>query len=148
VHTSEPEFTIGKSITIQSGADVCLISTGVMLPVMVQAAQLLSQQGIAARVESFHTVKPLDEQTLQTVFKNYPLVAVAEEHSRIGGLGGGIAEWLAKQENPRAKLIAFGTDDAFMHEVGSTEYARKKFGLTADNIAKQVQAKLLKLNKN
>jgi hypothetical protein len=29
-----------------------------------------------------------------------------------------------------------------MHEVGSTEYARKKFGLTADNIAHQVQAKL------
>lgn len=142
IHTREPEFTIGKSITVQQGTDVCLISTGVMLPVVVQAAKLLAAQGVSARVESFHTVKPLDEQTLKEVFNGYPLVAVAEEHSRIGGLGGGIAEWLATQENARAKLIAFGTDDAFMHEVGSTNYARQKFGLTADNIAKRVEARL------
>jgi len=142
VHPREPEFTIGKSITMQPGKDVCLISTGVMLPVMMQAAKLLAGQGITARVESFHTVKPLDEQTLSEVFREFPLVAVAEEHGRIGGLGGAIAEWLARQERLRAGLIAFGTDDAFMHEVGSTEYARKKFGLTADNIAHQVQAKL------
>jgi transketolase len=145
VHTSEPEFRIGKSITVRSGKDVCLISTGVMLPVMVNAAKLLAEQGISARVESFHTVKPLDEQTLKEVFAGYPLVAVAEEHGRIGGLGGGIAEWIARQEQTRAKMIAFGTDDAFMHEVGSTEYARKKFGLTADNIAAQVQARLRKI---
>jgi transketolase len=127
---------------MQPGKDVCLISAGVMLPVMMQAAKLLAAQGITARVESFHTVKPLDEQTLSEVFREFPLVAVAEEHGRIGGLGGAIAEWLARQERLRAGLIAFGTDDAFMHEVGSTEYARKKFGLTADNIAHQVQAKL------
>src|SRR5260370_581330 len=99
IHTHEPEFRIGKSITVQQGKDVCLISTGVMLPVMVQAAKLLDAQGISARVESFHTVKPLDEQTLKEVLNLYPLVAVAEEHSRIGGLGGDIAEWLAAQEN-------------------------------------------------
>jgi len=142
VHSREPEFTIGKSITTQAGKDVCLIATGVMLPVMMQAAQLLSDKGISARVESFHTVKPLDEATLGEVFGRYPIVAVAEEHGRIGGLGGAIAEWLATRQGPQGQLLAFGTDDAFMHEVGSTEYARKKFGLTADNIAQQVEARL------
>jgi transketolase len=142
IHTQEPRFRIGKSITVQPGRDVCLIGTGVMLYVMVQAAKLLGEQGISARVESFHTVKPLDEQTLQEIFNGYPLVAVAEEHSRIGGLGGGIAEWLAAQASARARLIAFGTDDVFMHEVGSTDYARRKFGLTAANIATRVQARL------
>lgn len=142
VHSQEPQFTIGKSITIQPGKDVCLVATGVMLSVMVEAAKILAGQGISARVESFHTVKPLDEATLSEVFQRYPLVAVAEEHSRIGGLGGAVAEWLATRQKPQAQLLAFGTDDAFMHEVGSTEYARKKFGLTADNIAQQVEARL------
>ena len=142
VHQGQPEFKIGKSITVRPGKDVCLISTGVMLSVMADAADQLAKKGISARLESFHTVKPLDTQTLNEVFGAYPVVAVAEEHSVIGGLGGAIAEWLAAQESVRAKLLAFGTPDAFMHEVGSTQYARDKFGLTASNIANSVESRL------
>jgi transketolase len=142
VHLGEPEFRIGKSLTIRPGKDVCLVSTGVLLPVMVQAAQLLETHGISARVESFPTVKPLDTAKLSEIFIKNKIVAVAEEHSRIGGLGGAVAEWLAAQDAPCAKLLQFGTDDAFMHETGTTQYARNKFGLTAENIAGQVQARL------
>ena len=59
-----------------------------------------------------------------------------------GGLGGSIAEWLALGDAKRARMLHFGTDDAFMHEVGSQDYARGKFGLTADNIAEKVSARL------
>jgi transketolase len=142
IHAREPELRIGKAITIQPGNDVCLVSTGVMLSVVMQAATLLGEQGLSTRVESFHTVKPLDTATLSELFRQYQAVAVVEEHGRIGGLGGAVAEWLATQDAPRARLLSFGTDDAFMHEVGSTQYARNKFGLTAQNIAGQVKAKL------
>ena len=142
MHKGVPDFRIGRAFTMREGRDACLISTGVLLPVVVEAAKLLEARGISARVESFPTVKPLDTATLATVFRDFPVVAVAEEHSRIGGLGGAIAEWLVMQDAPRAKLIAFGTDDAFMHEIGSTQYARNKFGLTAENIAGQVAARL------
>jgi transketolase len=37
-----------------------------------------------------------------------------------------------------ARMLAFGTSDEFMYEVGTQEYARRKFGLTADNIASRV----------
>jgi transketolase len=121
---------------------VCLIGTGVMMPVVLDAAKLLSAQGITARVESFHTVKPLDQATLGAVFSSFSIVATVEEHGRIGGLGGGIAEWLAAQDDQRGKLLSFGTDDAFMHEVGSTRYARAKFGLTAENISAKVTERL------
>jgi len=148
IHQKEPDFRIGRSITIQAGTDVCLIGTGVMSAVVVKAAKTLGECGVSARVESFHTVKPLDQVTLTEIFSKYPVVAVAEEHGRIGGLAGAISEWLAAQDGPCAKLLAFGTDDAFMHEVGSQEYARRKFGLTAENIAEQVHARLLSvLNK-
>jgi transketolase len=142
VHPDVPEIRIGKSITLRKGADVCLIGTGVMVAVMLEAAALLEMRGIEARVESFHTIKPLDTATLADVFAHYPLVAVAEEHGRIGGLGGSIAEWLAAQGTMRAKLLQFGTPDAFMHEIGSQEYARRRFGLTAENIAGEVAAKV------
>jgi transketolase len=142
MHKDVPDLKIGKSITMRKGNDVCLIGTGVMLAVIMDAAKLLQTHGLEARVESFHTIKPLDTSTLSDVFVKYPVVAVAEEHGRIGGLGGSIAEWLAAQAPMRARLLQFGTSDEFMHEIGSQQYARQRFGLTAENIAAQVTAKL------
>ena len=142
IHQSAPRLRIGHAITLRNGTRACLISTGVMAPVVMAAAEILERRGISARVESFHTVKPLDEATLAEVFSKFPVVAAVEEHGRIGGLAGGISEWLATQAPPRASLLSFGTDDTFMHEVGSQDYARRKFGLTAENIAEQVAARV------
>ena len=142
IHPDELALTIGKAITVREGKDACLIGTGVLTAIALDAAKLLEAQGISARVESFHTVKPLDAARLIEVFAAYPVVATVEEHSKIGGLGGAVAEWLAAQDTPRGRLISFGTEDEFMHEIGSTKYARKKFGLTAENIARIVADRL------
>lgn len=145
IHKGLPVFRLGKAITVREGDDVCLISIGNMMPVVLAAADSLRDQGLSARVESFHTLKPLDTDRLTQIFERYPLVAAVEEHSLLGGLGGSIAEWLARQHAPRGRLICFGTGDVFMHEVGSQDYARNKFGLTAGNIAETVSAGLARL---
>ena len=131
-------FEIGRSITVREGLDVCLIGTGTLMPELLKAAEILAEQGVAARVESCHTIKPIDQHMLSEVSGQYSLIAVIEEHSKIGGLGGSIAEWLASQISHKTRLISFGTDDEFMHEVGTQEYARAKYGLTANNIASKV----------
>jgi transketolase len=145
IHTRPPAFQLGKALTIREGEDVCLISTGNMMAVVLEAADLLRDQGLSARVESFHTVKPLDTERLEEVFGRYPLVAAVEEHRVSGGLGGSIAEWIAAQPDAGGRLICFGTPDAFMHEVGSQQYARETYGLTAPNIAAKIAARLAQL---
>jgi transketolase len=134
VHKTEPEFIIGRAISIRDGSDVCLLSAGTMLPVAVEAAEKLAAQGLSARVVSFHTIKPLDETLLAEVFSKFKVVATIEEHSVLGGLGGAVAEWLADAGAP-GRLIRFGTRDEFLHETGEQEQAREFFGLTADAIA-------------
>ena len=136
IHKTEPEFRIGQAITVRAGDDVCLISTGNIMPVVLAAADLLEAQGVSTRVESFTTVKPLHRERLQELFSRYRVVGVVEEHSRLGGLGGSIAEWLVSQADGPGRMISFGTDDVFMHEVGTQDYARQRFGLTAENIAR------------
>jgi transketolase len=131
-------FQIGRSITVRDGSDVCLIGTGTIMPELLNAAEIMALLGVSARVESCHTVKPLDLVMLEEICGSYPLIVVVEEHSRIGGLGSSVAEWLAVQRTNKSRLLNFGTDDEFMHEVGSQEYARAKYGLTADNIAAKV----------
>ncbi len=56
----------------------------------------------------------------------------------IGGLGGAVAEHLAEQPAPGARLLRIGTADTFMHEAGEQEHAREYFGLTPDAITGRI----------
>jgi len=132
------DFKIGKAITIEEGSDVCLLSTGNMLPEAVEAAHVLKEKGISAEVVSFHTVKPLDEDKLKQVFARFKLVATLEEHSLIGGFGAAVSEWLADTGTPHRKFLRFGTPDAFFKKSGEQEYAREVLGLTGHQIAEKI----------
>ncbi|MDA0226158.1 MAG: transketolase [Proteobacteria bacterium] len=139
IHKTPPAgFALGKAITVREGKDACIVAAGTIMPEALVAAETLAKAGVSARVESFHTIKPLDAARLAELFGRYPLVTVVEEHGLIGGLGGAIAEWRATQDGSLARMLTFGTPDEFMHEVGTQDYARRKFGLTADNIAAKV----------
>jgi transketolase len=144
VHQDVPEFTIGKAIRLRRGSGACLLSTGNMLPVAIEAADILEAQGISTEVVSFHTIKPMDRDLLTTAFAQFNVVTTVEEHSRSGGLGGSIAEWLADNSPQRAALVRIGTPDEFLHEAGKQSYARQRFGLTAENIAEATRERLMK----
>jgi transketolase len=135
VHKTVPAFTIGKGIRVRAGDDVCLLSTGNMLPVAVDAAAELARRGISAEVVSMHTVKPLDEELLAEAFWRFTAVVTVEEHASRGGLGGSVAEWLTDQPPQRARLCRIGTSDMFLHDAGEQDYARRHFGLTSANVA-------------
>ena len=129
IHQTIPDFIIGRSITIRSGEDICLLSTGNMMSTGLDIADRLTLSGIHARVESFHTVKPRDEEVLTELFENYRMVITLEEHSLIGGFGSAVAEWVADHHYFKTKLIRFGTKDSFLSCVGSQSYARSQYGL-------------------
>ena len=138
MHDGVPDFTIGRAIEMRAGTDACILSAGTMLPVAMEAAELLAARGCSTRVVSFHTIKPLDEALLSEVFSNYKVVATVEEHSILGGLGGSVAEWLSDQKAPRARLRRFGTPDEFIHETCEQKSARNISGLTGENIASTI----------
>jgi transketolase len=143
----EPEISslekpkIGKVRVIRAGTDIALLSAGTIMPETLAAADLLQQQGISAEVVSFHTIKPLDKAYLAAASERFKLLVSIEEHGLIGGLGSAVAEWLTQQSKVGA-LLSLGTPDKFMHEVGSQEYARHKYGLVAENIMSRVMSRL------
>jgi transketolase len=138
IHKATPEFEIGRAITVCEGAEVCLLVTGTILPEALEAAHRLAQCGCSAQVASVHTVKPLDEQYLADVMRSFSIVAVIEEHSLLGGFGSAVAEWLADRPPQRARLLRFGTPDAFLHSSGEQEYQREACGLSAGRIAERI----------
>jgi len=142
VHAEPPAFEIGRSLPVRAGKRVALLGIGTVVKLALEAADALSVRGIDARVESFHTVKPLDERTLEELFASCDVVATVEEHSVVGGAGGAVAEWLVEGPRRHARLLRFGTEDRFLHEAGSQEHARRRMGLTAERIAERVAGAL------
>lgn len=139
VHEEIPaNFQIGKALTVRSGDDVCLLSTGNMLPEAMKAAGDLETKGISSTVVSFHTVKPLDTDFLAKAFAKYRCVATIEEHSLIGGLGGAVAEWMVDERVSPENFLRIGVEDKFIRYSGEQEYARKQLGLTAKDISARI----------
>ncbi|SDT85611.1 transketolase family protein [Desulfobacula phenolica] len=139
VHDTDPDFTIGKAITIKKGKDICLLSTGNVLPLALDTANLLENKGKSVTVVSMHTIKPLDEHALENAFLNYSCVATIEEHSLRGGLGSAVAEWLIDQNRTYpAKLTRFGCKDVFLHASGGQNNIRTLFNIDPESIAQSL----------
>jgi transketolase len=139
VHKGLPEaFAIGRALIVEEGEDICLLSTGNILPEAMEAGRLLRAKGITTRVISFHTVKPLDEGCLREAFDRFKVVATIEEHSLIGGFGSAVAEWAIDHTIRPRKFLRFGTPDAFFKLSGEQEFAREQLGLTGHQIADKI----------
>jgi transketolase len=142
IHKVDPDFEIGKGIWISKGDRVCLLSCGTILPVVCDAADQLNKQGVSAGVVSMHTVKPLDAALLEDVFQSFDIICTIEEHALIGGFGSAVAEWVVDHLTCHKPLLRFGIKDSFLHRAGNTNHARKKTGLTAEDIVVSVKNRL------
>lgn len=142
IHSAAPALTIGKGIVLREGRDVCLLGTGTIMPVVIDAAARLEAAGVSTTVVSYHTVKPLDEELLAAACQQHSLVVTVEEHSIIGGLGGAVAEWLADRDPVHARLLRIGVPDRFVHGAVEQEEAREHIGLTAESIAGRTRSAL------
>ena len=144
VHRGVVDFQLGRAIAVRQGSDLTLISTGGMLETALRAAELLHQSGIETRVLSVHTVKPLDGDTVRAAAHETGAVFTLEEHSVDGGLGGAVAEVLAESGEGAFTFRRLGLPSAFSSVVGTQEYLRAQYGLTAEAIASAITSTLEK----
>ncbi len=134
------KFVPGKSMELCQGSDVTIIACGIMTSKAVSAAKELEKQGIHARVINMSSIKPIDEEAIVKAAKETGAILTCEEHTVNGGLGGAVAEVLAK--NCPAIMSMIGTNDTF-GESGTADSLLEKYGLTADHIVEEAK-KLLK----
>ncbi|HZE03830.1 MAG TPA: transketolase, partial [Solirubrobacteraceae bacterium] len=91
------EFRIGGSKVVRESDDdqVTLIGAGVTLHECLRAADLLAEDGIAARVIDCYSVKPIDASALTAAAEaSAGRIVVAEDHHPEGGLGSAVADAL------------------------------------------------------
>jgi transketolase len=92
----ERDFTIGKGQLFREGTDLAILSTGSVTGAVIEAAEMLAAQGIAATVIGLPTVCPLDEELVLSAAQKTGKILTVEEHYRHGGLGTMVAELCAE----------------------------------------------------
>jgi len=122
---------IGRAITLRPGGDVTLVCTGLMVSRSLEAAEILTDEGIDARVMEMHTIKPLDTDSLEQAARETGALVTVEEHSIVGGLGGAVAEAVTATFPVPVKRV--GLADRFA-ESGPYSELLDRYGMSVEDI--------------
>ncbi len=133
------KFELGKGICLKDGTDVTIVATGLMVGMATEAAKMLADKGINARVINIHTIKPLDKEIILKAAAETGAIVTAEEHNIIGGLGSAVAE--AVCEGCPVPVVRVGVNDSYGHS-GKVPPLLKMYGLTAENIVEKAMLAL------
>lgn len=138
IHKKIDAFQIGKSIKIKDGKKVAIFSTGAILDEVIDAIGLMGEHDIKPALYTFPTVKPIDKAFIKECAEPYDLIVTVEEHNIIGGFGSAISEVLVELPGSKARILKIGLDDKYSSVVGSQEYLRDIYGMSAGCIVKKV----------
>ncbi len=137
---------IGTWETVREGERIAVLAVGPMVQVAEEAADLLRPTGIQLHIVNARFLKPLDEaMLLDLANRGYHLITM-EEGVRLGGFGSAVQEFYADHGRFDIPIKCLGVPDYFV-EHGSIKEQRKEVGLTAEDLALQVQAMLPRTNR-
>jgi 1-deoxy-D-xylulose-5-phosphate synthase len=123
-----------------TGADVCLLAVGKLVPEAADAAGKLEAEGVSATVWDIRVVKPLDPAMIESAFR-HRLVVTVEDGVRVGGAGSTIAAALSEYaDGTRGRapqVLQMGTPDRYLPQA-RPEWILADLGLDGPGIAQRV----------
>ena len=134
-------FEIGRGVLMADGTDVTIVASGITVHIALDAAKLLSAEGISARVINIHTIKPIDRDIIIKAARETGAVVTVEEHNIIGGLGSAVCE-VVSEECP-VPVIRMGMNDEYGRSA-SADKLLEYYGYTAENIANKAKEAIAK----
>jgi pyruvate/2-oxoglutarate/acetoin dehydrogenase E1 component len=93
---------LGVARTAREGADLTIVTYGMMVHKSLEAAESLSEEGVAVEVLDLRTLLPMDDDAIVASVKKTGRLLIVHEDTRTGGIAGEIAmrvserafEWL------------------------------------------------------
>ena len=136
--TAETPFEVGKIqlFWINENPQASILSTGYMTYYALLAAKELQEENIQVIVANVATIKPLDGKTILSLVEKTKSAVTVEDHQVAGGLGGAIAEFLAKTYPTPMEFI--GLQDTFA-ESGKPLELIEKYGMGTKAIKEAVK---------
>jgi len=109
---------LGKARLARSGRDLSIITYAAMVHVALEAAEMLSKEGIELEVVDLRTVSPLDREAIAETVRRTNKVIILHEHVRTGGIAGEISAIINEEafdslDGPIVRLTALDSPVPF-----------------------------------
>lgn len=123
---------IGKARTIRQGTDVAILTIGNTGNFVTEVAEQITHEGINFAHYDMRFVKPIDEEVLHYVFKNFSKIITVEDGVITGGFGSAVLEFMS-DNNYSSTVVRLGIPDKFI-EHGASHELYEICGYSPDNI--------------
>ena len=133
-------FQLGKAFVLRGGADVVLVSSGLMTMRALQAATRLAADKIDVGVVHTPTIKPFDADTVLGEIDSPRLALTLENHSVIGGLFESVASAMVRR-GIHKRVVPIGLPDEFL-AAGALPTLHDRYGLSTASIVERVKREL------
>ncbi len=131
----------GVSKCVRKGSDIAILALGSMVAPSLDAAEILEEQGISARVVDMRWAKPLDVSAICEAAQT-ELVVCVEEGCIKGGVGEGVLGVFARS-GLAVPALTLGLADRFVAQ-GTREEVLHAIGLDGEGIARSILKRLRK----
>jgi len=132
------EIPVGKGRLVQKGSDLAVLSIGTAGNLAADAIDLLQDSHISIAHYDMRFVKPLDEELLHKVFKQFKHVVTVEDGTLSGGFGSAVVEFMCDHAY-QSQVKRLGVPDRFV-EHGPQSELYKECGFDPEGIAKTIKS--------
>ncbi len=126
------EIPIGKGECLKSGSELALLSIGPIGKTALQVAEKMETEGLSVAMYNMRFVKPLDEELLHTIGKQFAHIITIENGTIVGGFGSAILEFFS-EHGYTTTVRRLGIPDHFI-EHGSLADLHHLCGFDAEGI--------------
>jgi len=123
------------AVVLREGSHITLVSYGVLINRVLEAAHLLEQQGIHAEVVKLNTITPLDADLVCSSVKKTGAMLVAEDCVEAGSVGQRLAAAL-NAERVTAKTVLVNSGRDFVTH-GSVPLLERELGLDPESLCRK-----------
>lgn len=126
------EIPVGKGRLIRAGHDIAILSIGHVGNFVVEATERLKKENVSICHYDMRFAKPLDEEILHRVFKEFEFVITIEDGTTTGGFGSAVIEFMTENQYS-AHVKRMGVPDRFIDQ-GTPEELYRECGFDAEGI--------------
>jgi 1-deoxy-D-xylulose-5-phosphate synthase len=136
--TTLEEIEIGKGVQLMEGNEIAILSIGHIGNEAIAACEKARELGLKPALFDMRFVKPLDEELLHRIFKQFKTIITVEDAAIQGGFGSAIAEFMV-DHSYTSKIIRLGIADEIV-EHGEQKELYALCGIDANGILAKIQA--------
>jgi 1-deoxy-D-xylulose-5-phosphate synthase len=133
-------LTQGRACVLRDGWEVQLWALGDMIPMAIEASDILAAKGYSVGVVNGRFINPIDIDLLKAQSKLARVFATLENGVASGGFGTTVEECLVEMKYP-GRIVRLGWPREFVPH-GAPSILLERYGLTPEMIADRIASVL------